>query len=622
MSENYNDSNLEVAENSAITESPILENLEETKSEPQKEAKKAPFVLLFLILFLFISWASAYYYVQNWWEILGFSNEKIIEKKIIELQTKFVEKLNTLDTPTEETWNSKLSFYFDEENIWNIDANFELNNYKTILNWIDNQLFSADTKLELKTEGQEFGELNFSFSTFIDTIFKDWNFYLLLKDLSVNNEDLFKEYEQILKMITDKNQYIKFENQAVSPYEFDYKQFLTDIKANAWNPLFEISEKIEWKYYLKPTRYACDASKKIASYVGFPNTACSDEEYNYTLETFNKYWKLYISIKFNETVIWFEWKTDELINENTWYVKIVKDKITELNYSLKSEISNTELSYKDGIIKGTTDIVDTVVITTNGTYAENTLNLNNTITLSEVFSQDIFGLNWYSAEARDSKRLSDARLLISRITVEDAKYGTLSKTIKTDKITVWSINWEKTNIFQWTVDFDYLKENGEDYKDPSTWDDYVVAYSIGGTGATAYRFIQIATVSETKGKAVVIWNYFKIDTTNDSSSLIKNKAWEFVVNEWDALPYEINLPKVSDDIPSKITWTLDIFSSKKDNNIDFNLGLKLLNNEKTILTTEIDNKAQIKKENIPEIVAPTDSINFNDLINSMFQIQY
>jgi hypothetical protein len=34
-------------------------------------------------------------------------------------------------------------------------------------------LFSADTKLELKTEGQEFGELNFSFSTFIDTIFKD-----------------------------------------------------------------------------------------------------------------------------------------------------------------------------------------------------------------------------------------------------------------------------------------------------------------------------------------------------------------------------------------------------------------------------------------------------------------
>jgi hypothetical protein len=104
--------------------------------------------------------------------------------------------------------------------------------------------------------------------------------------------------------------------------------------------------------------------------------------------------------------------------------------------------------------------------------------------------------------------------------------------------------------------------------------------------------------------------------------LIKNKAWEFVVNEWDALPYEINLPKVSDDIPSKITWTLDIFSSKKDNNIDFNLGLKLLNNEKTILTTEIDNKAQIKKENIPEIVAPTDSINFNDLINSMFQIQY
>ncbi|MDR1987887.1 MAG: hypothetical protein LBQ24_03925 [Candidatus Peribacteria bacterium] len=55
MSENYNDSNLEVAENSAITESPILENLEETKSEPQKEAKKAPFVLLFLILFLFIS---------------------------------------------------------------------------------------------------------------------------------------------------------------------------------------------------------------------------------------------------------------------------------------------------------------------------------------------------------------------------------------------------------------------------------------------------------------------------------------------------------------------------------------------------------------------------------------
>jgi hypothetical protein len=104
----------------------------------------------------------------------------------------------------------------------------------------------------------------------------------------------------------------------------------------------------------------------------------------------------------------------------------------------------------------------------------------------------------------------------------------------------------------WTIDFLAIKENNDSFKDPSNGANYLAAYAVYGSGTGAYRFIQIATISEAKNTAVVVWNYFKIATNDDSSLiytgtvLVVNWLWTTSTGTYNGtstptgLPYSIN----------------------------------------------------------------------------------
>ncbi|MDD3144658.1 MAG: prepilin-type N-terminal cleavage/methylation domain-containing protein [Candidatus Gracilibacteria bacterium] len=149
-------------------------------------------------------------------------------------------------------------------------------------------------------------------------------------------------------------------------------------------------------------------------------------------------------------------------------------------------------------------------------------------------------LQGYSTGARDSKRLSDINNIQKKISIETSKGTPLSSLIKLVKTnTGLKIDGNNTaTSIQGIANFQNLKENGENFKDPVTKGDYVLSYSVGGAGTGAYKFVQISTINEEVNQAVVKGNYY-IMQTGDSPSITVNSSDYYVVDQGVDLPYEV-----------------------------------------------------------------------------------
>ncbi|MDD3145348.1 MAG: type II secretion system protein [Candidatus Gracilibacteria bacterium] len=101
-------------------------------------------------------------------------------------------------------------------------------------------------------------------------------------------------------------------------------------------------------------------------------------------------------------------------------------------------------------------------------------------------------LQGYSMGARDSKRVSDISNIQKKIGIEMGKGTPLSTLINTVKTNLGlTIDNNTATSIQGTANFQNLKEDGNSFKDPTTKGDYVLSYSVGGSGTGAYKFTQI-----------------------------------------------------------------------------------------------------------------------------------
>ncbi|MDD2907612.1 MAG: type II secretion system protein [Candidatus Gracilibacteria bacterium] len=148
-------------------------------------------------------------------------------------------------------------------------------------------------------------------------------------------------------------------------------------------------------------------------------------------------------------------------------------------------------------------------------------------------------LQGYSTSARDGKRVSDINNIMKKIGIESSKGTSLSSLITTTKTNSGlTIDGISGSSIQGTANFSTLKEDGSKFKDPVTKGDYVLSYSVGGSGTGAYKFNQVSTVNEDLNQSVVKGNYYLMQT-GDSPSLIKNNKGNFVTNEGIELPYSL-----------------------------------------------------------------------------------
>ena len=144
-------------------------------------------------------------------------------------------------------------------------------------------------------------------------------------------------------------------------------------------------------------------------------------------------------------------------------------------------------------------------------------------------------LQWYSSEARDSKRISDINNLHKKIEVELSKWTWINELVtvtNTWNVTINSQSWTRN---QGTVNFIKLKENRDDFTDNGI--DYPVSYSIWWTGTWRYNFVQLATIKESTNQSALAWNYYKIQSW-DSESLLPRS---FIRSRYTTVDTEINI---------------------------------------------------------------------------------
>jgi len=161
------------------------------------------------------------------------------------------------------------------------------------------------------------------------------------------------------------------------------------------------------------------------------------------------------------------------------------------------------------------------------------------ITILAVLGTIAFiSLQGYSGEARDSKRLQNVNDLVKKVNIEVSKGTPFANLINPSSNIAKTINNDATETATgWVVNFVAIKENQPDFQDAlgsSAKFDYPVAYAQGGSGTGAFKFMQVATISEAKNQAKVVGNYFQFNSATDATGLIGTGATAWVQTGDDA----------------------------------------------------------------------------------------
>lgn len=160
--------------------------------------------------------------------------------------------------------------------------------------------------------------------------------------------------------------------------------------------------------------------------------------------------------------------------------------------------------------------------------------------LAILWTIAFISLSWYSAEARDSKRISDTRNILWKINIKNISWILLEDLVLLEDNNNVIINNSWTFSKIWRINPQAIVENDENFRDPSNNRSYPIAYAYWGFWNDKYNFVQIATVSEKQNAALILWNYYKINPETDSPSLFVNDYNEWVVDWGSNLPYELN----------------------------------------------------------------------------------
>ncbi|MDD2907239.1 MAG: leucine-rich repeat domain-containing protein [Candidatus Gracilibacteria bacterium] len=167
-------------------------------------------------------------------------------------------------------------------------------------------------------------------------------------------------------------------------------------------------------------------------------------------------------------------------------------------------------------------------------------------------------LQGYSTSARDGKRVSDINNIMKKIGIESSKGTSLSTLITTTKTNSGlTINGQVGSSIQGTANFLALKEDGNSFKDPVTKGDYVLSYSVGGTGTGAYKFNQVSTVNEEENTAVVKGNYYLMQPSDSPSIIYNPDSTYFVVDGGVDLPYVVQEGTLVNNTPPPVVCNYD-----------------------------------------------------------------
>ncbi len=522
-------------------------------------------------------------------------------KNLLEVFKKEFEETNNI----KETWNINLEWSINQEMMWNIDFQIGLNDYEA-----KNYNFDSELKWQLSSDinwNIDWEEVNFKLDTFIDMISKDWDIYLMLKDLEIVSEQdlsLYNNYIEKVKEVAKENKYIKYsDSESQEAMEIlnnlNVDNIKNDIDKYLSKPMLEAYKK-EWnKYYIKPTKYACDTIKEVSNkFDPFNWSSCTTSQYNKMLEDLSSAWEFYMIIDWVNTTIGFEWKSDNFVY-NKWEIKFDNSKIINFSYDYKDSLWQASIEYNS---KNNLDINIKSSLDNSSIVFNSKLDQNNNFT--------------YINAKLESKK-SNFNLLLNNwdingdFKITNSWYNYETWEIEDKSVFSWNIKWttNRQNKLS-SLKIDFKNKDLKNQKNNLTWDFYYddrnlslnIEYSDDKT-----IFVLNSNASMDSNKMI---NNLNLESKLESKKLkLDNQNYKYIYDENFSDIYDLNIA-----IKNKnIDWELSIYWEENKEIINI-----ISNGNYSTNSFNINNDITFSKE----LSKMLNYVNNNDVIKSNFNINY
>lgn len=287
-------------------------------------------------------------YEDSNYEKISEKDKKSIEEDILSLQNTLTKNINWYFeeyfdifeklSNYEEKWYLKLDVLVNHEKLWEFNWGLEISDYMIKASKFDS---SIEWNIKLNADSKLIGEENFKadISLFTDLISKDWELYLLLKDLNIDfdkDNKMLLDIEKFLKSLeSSDNKYIRFLNndsKEILAYfnAFNSTIFTSKLEELSKKPFFEVIGKKDDKYILVPKKHLCDVIiENMSIYNPYIPKTCDENMYLEMKKEFSKNIVLYFIPWKSENQLWFY--TPNKWEKAMWFVIYDDKSIKEIN---------------------------------------------------------------------------------------------------------------------------------------------------------------------------------------------------------------------------------------------------------------------------------------------------
>lgn len=574
----------------------------------------------------------ANYYKELW----TFRWLEIDENYIIDSCKKSISNLNTMlpmftqiykqwdiengNYKFELAWWELININIDYKNhlvdTWNISIKDPGTMIDVKMNWNWDWILSSNIKIKIEKDWIKIYWEIIDWNWEIKISWKDDNFWYEIS-WNINFEDYL-----ISKI------YIKWNIESI----FGIWDLLIDLDSEKINANLNFADKNN-KESIKINVDITKENKKIS--VNFFNKKTYTEgEINFDYDNWNLSW----NYKYGKEEWFLEW---DLISLADFYINIFdKEKKSTIDLSWKQDLLNSSIKYS---LKVKIELIEMFEWNLEIKKSKENwfdvydiwFNLKDKIWLSGAY------LDWYSSDARNSKRRADLNSILSVISIKLVEWIPLSSIVIRDENYEWKdiiVWWKKLeawkDYFVWHPNYTALWIKKEDFMDPN-WSEYII-------WVTTMKNWKYEIFSKMEGpnwdSAHLVWTYkpqkeIRLEKWKDYeesfNSININWAWVWILNKWDIVNWWVKVLSVSKDLQSitfdkEITWEEIIIPKDSDWLIFINnkviKNYEILNKEKESTSSDKTIKWNIKfsiKKWLVDFEIPSEINQIETNINEM-----
>lgn len=496
-------------------------------------------------------------------------------------------------THYQEKGDSIASIELNEQSIWKIKANLDLKNYSVKYSWFDSQInWNISFSWEYLPTIWSWNAMDMK--TFFEMISKDTDIYALLKDFDFNvkgidNEEMNKKLDEMKKSVAEtfkdwKYLKLKSDPQVQKFYEGIKKANPETIKAYLSiilsDNMLKAYKKEGNKYYLIPTKYACDTYYKVQNEIWKLNSwyepnSCTDLVYSKLVYDFTKFNNLYLVVWNDYNILWLS-DNENKLNVNLFYTSNEIKKFSMNFMESKNEKFDLVFVNKESLNFSVVNKKEKLLFNSK-------LNQKNIFTEIDSFMN--FKYTKWKMTLKDEK--------LDWMLVSSDNYS--KSWMKMDWVISSTDGFKSMNIMSKGVN---KKDKNEFYNFSLNLNNNLFKYSLN-LSSNRETINLYWNWEYSKSKFWIIWKF-------DSS--IKSYNYDYSDD------YSLGKSDVDNQITTKTNWDFNFSFDQTDNNNNFYFELNWVMNDNDYLKLKIKNTSKRSYENI-EIIAPTNfqEIDINDL---------